>query len=49
MELWNASKFFMNILKIKKQKSGGTLDPLRKRKLPISECVCVCGCVKRHN
>ena len=38
MELWNAPLFFMNILKIKNQKSGGTLAL-------FSQCVCVYVCV----
>jgi hypothetical protein len=40
MELWNAPLFFMNILKIKKQKSGGTLALFEKDSyLSVSESV----------
>jgi hypothetical protein len=38
MELWNAPLFFMNILKIKNQKSGGTLALFEKdSNLSVSE------------
>ena len=41
MELWNAPLFFMNILKIKNQKSGGTLALFEKDSyLSVSVWVC---------
>jgi hypothetical protein len=39
MELWNAPLFFMNILKIKNQKSGGTLVFEKDSYLSVSEWV----------
>ncbi len=45
MELWNAPLFFMNILKIKKQKSGGTLALFEKDSY-LSVSVWVCGKAK---
>jgi hypothetical protein len=40
MELWNAPLFFMNILKIKKQKRGGTLALFEKDSyLSVSQSV----------
>ncbi len=42
MELWNAPLFYMNILKIKNQKSGGTLALFEKDSyLSVSQCVSV--------